>query len=357
MDALAFEQQQGAKTSDDRRTKSTEDSNGPHARSRPSGLSDNGGGGGESGETKREDSAGVRTPLTLKLRVLPPPDAQHSAQPHSQQPQPSPRPRVPKLRWQVIDSDELTWDTPRVVLGRGGFGVVYRSKVGGWKGLTVAVKEVEASGVSVGGMDGGMGGGMGGGLGGGMGGGMGGGGGVVIGGNNGDTVDGDPTDGGSISQQMLRHECELLSRLSHPNLVKFYGGNVTRKGLSFIVIEFVAGGTLHTALHARRRKKNSLDHLIARLRVAEDIASAMDYLHRRSPPIVHRDLKPLNVLLSASGESGVPGECLEAKVCDFGLARIKQNSAVVTQVGGSFAYLAPEAYRQDPLTEKADVYS
>eukprot|EP00947_MAST-08B_sp_MAST-8B-sp1_P006517 g6517.t1 len=147
---------------------------------------------------------------------------------------------------------------------------------------------------------------------------------------------------------MLRQECELLSKLDHPHLVTFFGGNVTEKGLSFYVMEFVPGGTLHAALHARRRSESKWDALLARLRVVEDVAAAMHYLHTRQPPVIHRDLKPLNVLLTETGE---------AKVCDFGLARLRVNSAVVIQLGGSFSYLAPETYRQDPLTEKADVYS
>lgn len=74
----------------------------------------------------------------------------------------------------------------------------------------------------------------------------------------------------------------------------------------------------------------------ARLTVVTAVASAMSYLHGLPRPIVHRDIKPLNVLLSRGGV---------AKLCDFGLARARLNTVIVTRVGGSFSYLAPEAYR------------
>ncbi len=72
---------------------------------------------------------------------------------------------------------------------------------------------------------------------------------------------------------------------------------------------------------------------------ALDIATGLDYLHRRSPAIVHRDLKPENILLDAEGR---------AKISDFGLARCKYQSYVKTnrREAGSLAYMAPGGYRK-----------
>jgi hypothetical protein len=65
--------------------------------------------------------------------------------------------------WRVIPRGEITYDDTKKVLGRGSFGVVYRSALQGWKGRTVAVKELPAEHHAVANvlvrMDGGVGGG------------------------------------------------------------------------------------------------------------------------------------------------------------------------------------------------------
>merc|ERR1711939_881143 len=65
-------------------------------------------------------------------------------------------------------------------------------------------------------------------------------------------------------------------------------------------------------------------------------ASAMEYLHGRTPPIIHRDLKPQNVLLDAKRN---------AKVCDFGTSKTIEKSRDMTAGIGTVAYMAPELMR------------
>lgn len=66
---------------------------------------------------------------------------------------------------------------------------------------------------------------------------------------------------------------------------------------------------------------------------------------------LHRDIKPQNVLLDASGL---------VKVMDFGIARLADGSAALTQTGvvlGTPAYMAPEQLLGEPLDARADLYS
>ncbi len=49
-------------------------------------------------------------------------------------------------------------------------------------------------------------------------------------------------------------------------------------------------------------------------RVLEGTCRGLVYLHRHSPPIIHRDLKSANLLLD---------ETFNVKICDFGLARLR----------------------------------
>ncbi|KAF6260961.1 kinase-like domain-containing protein [Scenedesmus sp. NREL 46B-D3] len=87
------------------------------------------------------------------------------------------------------------------------------------------------------------------------------------------------------------------------------------------------------------------------LRVAVDVASAMHYLHNMQPQVVHRDLKPQNVLLDLQGR---------AKVCDFGISKMKDASLAASSTrlqAGTPAYMAPEQFEGCSATEKVDVFS
>lgn len=80
--------------------------------------------------------------------------------------------------------------------------------------------------------------------------------------------------------------------------------------------------------------------------MTKDIAQAMAYLHNCKPPIVHRDLKSLNILLDVKQE--------HAKVCDVGLARVKDEELMGAV--GTYLWMPPEMMTGTHYTEKADVY-
>lgn len=89
-----------------------------------------------------------------------------------------------------------------------------------------------------------------------------------------------------------------------------------------------------------------------RIPFGEDIAIAMDYLHRiHEPKVIHRDLKPQNVLIDHGGR---------AHLADFGIARLSQNTFLNTanHAIGTLNYMAPELFGDGTeVDEKCDVYS
>lgn len=83
-------------------------------------------------------------------------------------------------------------------------------------------------------------------------------------------------------------------------------------------------------------------------RVACGAARGMTYLHSGTPPVLHRDLKSANLLLDDS---------YAAKVCDFGLSRLKAQERSMTGNCGTVQWMAPEVLANQRYAEPADVYS
>ena len=83
-------------------------------------------------------------------------------------------------------------------------------------------------------------------------------------------------------------------------------------------------------------------------KVACGAARGMAYLHSGQPPILHRDLKSANILLDDS---------YTAKVCDFGLSRLKAQERSMTGNCGTVQWMAPEVLANQSYNEKADVFS
>ncbi|GMI75081.1 hypothetical protein like AT1G67720 [Hibiscus trionum] len=143
-------------------------------------------------------------------------------------------------------------------------------------------------------------------------------------------------------------EVALLSRIHHRNLVPLIG-YCEEAHQRILVYEYMHNGTLRDHIHGSVNQK-PLDWL-SRLRIAEDAAKGLEYLHTGcNPSIIHRDVKTSNILLDIN---------MRAKVSDFGLSRqAEEDLTHVSSVArGTVGYLDPEYYASQQLTEKSDVYS
>eukprot|EP00767_Chilomastix_cuspidata_P001799 gnl/Chilomastix_cuspidata/193.p1 GENE.gnl/Chilomastix_cuspidata/193~~gnl/Chilomastix_cuspidata/193.p1 ORF type:complete len:685 (-),score=258.73 gnl/Chilomastix_cuspidata/193:1143-3197(-) len=145
------------------------------------------------------------------------------------------------------------------------------------------------------------------------------------------------------------HEIDMMGKVSHPNILRFWGSNTAPPPdpniqNAFIVTEYIPGGTLLQAVTGAQPPLSTEQ----RLRILIKILEVVHYLHSLSPPIAHLDLKPENVLLT---------ERLEPRVIDFGIAReLPAGVARSRHVLGTPYYQAPETLKGF-VSLKADVYS
>ena len=143
-------------------------------------------------------------------------------------------------------------------------------------------------------------------------------------------------------QKRFTREALTVAAFQHPNIVTVYASGWLQ-GKQYIVMEYVAGGTLHDLLLSRRPTRAEALDIIGRL------ADALAYAHARD--VIHRDFKPRNVLLR---EDGSP------VLSDFGVAKSQATQSSQTAVGlvvGNVRYMAPEQALGEAVTDRIDIYS
>jgi serine/threonine-protein kinase len=152
----------------------------------------------------------------------------------------------------------------------------------------------------------------------------------------------DPASQDPDARDRFLAEAQTAARVTHENVISIYDfGTDPEKGL-FMVMEFLQGEDLRHAI-----KNGHTGDLRSRLRIALQIARALDFIHRNR--IIHRDIKPENVHINTAGV---------VKLMDFGIAKSEDLSR--TQPGyvlGTPYYMAPEQVRGEQLTGLVDVYA
>ncbi len=143
--------------------------------------------------------------------------------------------------------------------------------------------------------------------------------------------------------ERFRREADVLARLQHPNIVRFYGiEEADDIGTSFIVMDYVDGPTLATKLKTSRHPLSTQEMVP----LTDDIAAALDFAHEHG--IIHRDIKPSNILISRDGRG---------LLSDFGIARLSDAMTMTYHGIGTPAYMSPEHCEGKELTATSDVYS
>ncbi|XP_076351101.1 uncharacterized protein LOC143247252 [Tachypleus tridentatus] len=131
-----------------------------------------------------------------------------------------------------------------------------------------------------------------------------------------------------------------LRKLNHPNVV-LIKGVCTQAPCYCIVMEYCPYGQLYDMLKSGQEisPPTVVDW-------GKQIASGMNYLH--SYRIIHRDLKSPNVLISLNGI---------LKISDFGTCRQWNEISTRMSFAGTVAWMAPEIIRNEPCSEKVDIWS
>jgi eukaryotic-like serine/threonine-protein kinase len=153
----------------------------------------------------------------------------------------------------------------------------------------------------------------------------------------------DPADG-SRYRKLFFNEAKVAALLHHPNIIEVFDAGVDGE-VGYIVMEYVAGGrSLHD--HCRPDRLLPIEEVV---RIVYKSARALDYAHRKG--VVHRDVKPRNLLLTDPGE---------LKISDFSVALMTGGEATNTQIFGyvgSPLYMSPEQVREEPVTNRTDIFS
>ncbi|CAL0324535.1 unnamed protein product [Lupinus luteus] len=183
------------------------------------------------------------------------------------------------------------------ILGRGGFGKVYKGRL--TDGSVVAVKRLKE----------------------------------------------ERTQGGELQFQT---EVEMISLAVHRNLLRLEGFCMTPTE-RLLVFPFMANGSVASCLRESKESQPPLDWR-KRKHIALGAARGLAYLHDHcNPKIVHRDVKADNILLDDE---------FEAVVGDFGLAKLMdyKDTHVTTAVRGTIGHIAPEYLSTGKTSEKTDVF-
>ncbi|NWH70051.1 NEK11 kinase, partial [Piaya cayana] len=139
-------------------------------------------------------------------------------------------------------------------------------------------------------------------------------------------------------------EAQLLSKLDHPAIVKFYASFVERDSFC-IITEYCEGGDLDFKIQEYKEsgktftQRQIIDWFV-------QLLLGVNYMHERR--ILHRDLKAKNIFLKNN----------LLKIGDFGVSRLLMGSCdLATTFTGTPYYMSPEALKHQGYNTKSDIWS
>ncbi|MCX4091144.1 serine/threonine protein kinase PknE [Nocardia sp. alder85J] len=144
----------------------------------------------------------------------------------------------------------------------------------------------------------------------------------------------------------FEREATLAARLDHPDIVPVYDRSGPDSDTLWISMKYIPGGDTSQLL-AQARGPLPMPRAV---RLITGAAYGLDYAHQHG--VLHRDVKPANILVEQD-ERGQE----RAVLTDFGIARAVDEAETTTGTTATFAYIAPERLRGEPVDNRSDVYS
>jgi serine/threonine-protein kinase len=140
----------------------------------------------------------------------------------------------------------------------------------------------------------------------------------------------------------FQREANALKKLTHPNIVPFYGLYKTGE-FDFLLERFIDGPSLKVILKQRQGKPLEVTEALVYFKA---LCAALGYAHANG--VVHCDVKPGNVMVDRGGS---------IYLTDFGIARHAESTTTTMGTAGTAAYMAPEQIRGEAVSPATDVYA
>ncbi len=147
----------------------------------------------------------------------------------------------------------------------------------------------------------------------------------------------------------FQREVETIAKLDHPNIIHIYDtGEDQETKTPYFAMEYVPSGTLRDKLATEYRLSR-----IEAIALIKQIGFALTFPHQQG--IIHRDVNPNNILLDTKQNP------IRPILTDFGMVKplAPQDSKLTKTIAliGTFAYYAPEQWKQEAVTPATDVYA
>jgi serine/threonine protein kinase len=147
----------------------------------------------------------------------------------------------------------------------------------------------------------------------------------------------------SVKIKRFLREAEILSKITHPNVIKIYEYGISEsEEIPYIIMEYMPGKPLN---HYMKMYSFTNEQIISIIR---QIAESLNAVHAHN--ILHRDIKPGNILMTQD---------IKLKLTDFGIAKVSDSNLTFTkEILGSPAYMAPEAFDSQAACDcRSDIFS